>query len=113
MDIKYNVYYSAYENGPWTLANDTPIDHSDSEMSCFIPNLDPNTKYYIVIMGGYIEDNEFIPLQPQPIGPNNIGANALTANASSGSAVPASIEIVTNSPKQIANSDFTHIFSIT
>lgn len=112
MDIKYNIYYSSYANGPWTLANDTPVDHVDEEMSFFIPDLDPNTRYYITVIGGYIENGEFIRLESQPIGPNNIGANALLTNVGGGVSAPPSVEIVTNSPKISTEGSLMHVFAV-
>lgn len=74
-DIKYNIYYSTNLRGPWTLANDTPLDHSDSQNQYEITGLTSGVTYYIHIVGGVINsDDEFVPLISQPIRPNGQGA---------------------------------------
>ena len=73
--IKYNVYYSSSPEGPWTLANLTPITHSDSGNSYTITGLNSATRYYVTVLGGIEEDGEFIPLFQQPVGPYNYGLN--------------------------------------
>lgn len=70
MSIKYNVYYATTANGPWTLANDTPIDHDQNGMEYTISGLARGTKYYLRTIGGVVEDEEFIPYVSQPLGPN-------------------------------------------
>jgi hypothetical protein len=69
MDIRYNLYYATSANGPWTLANDTPLDHVSSGNEYTISGLGYRTSYYFQIIGGIIEDNEFVPLAHQHIGP--------------------------------------------
>lgn len=106
MDIKYNIYYSFSSSGPWTLANDIPIDHSDSVMEYFIDNLSPNTTYYIVIVGGYMDGSTFVQLKSQSIGPFNTGANAV------GSGEDTTIKALTYSPQKIVEVALTHTFEV-
>lgn len=106
MDIKYNIYYSLSSEGPWTLSNNTPIDHSDDLMEYFIDNLTSNTAYYITIVGGYIENEEFIPLMSQPIGPVDIGATTI------GSGVEYKIKALTYNPSKSDENNLTHKFGV-
>ncbi len=111
MDIKYNIYYSISLSGPWTLANSTPIDHSDNVMEYFIGDLNPKTKYYINIIGGFFnDDNEFIELKSQPIGITNAGAGVVGSTPLAGAS---SIEVITFGGNRIAEGNISHIFEVT
>lgn len=77
MDIKYNVYYSTQAAGPWTLANNEPIDHSQEGNSYTVTGLSKGTTYYFVVVGGYIKDEEFIPLITQAVGPQSLPSDGL------------------------------------
>lgn len=79
MDIKYNVYYSTFPKGPWTLANPTPLDHDPAGNEYTISGLKLGATYYFVVVGGYIEDEEFIPLVTQHIGPDGQGARGVAS----------------------------------
>lgn len=80
MDIKYNVYYATSSTGPWTLANTTPIAHDLMGNEYTIGGLTRGTLYYILVVGGYIDDDdEFVPLMDQPIGPTTYGAQGVGA----------------------------------
>lgn len=79
MDIVYNVYYATTINGPWTLANPTPIDHDQLGNEFTITGLTRGTLYYIQVVGGYMDGDEFIPLISQPIGPTPTGAKGIGA----------------------------------
>lgn len=68
MSTKYNVYYSVGIDGPWELANGTPIDFDSAGMSYTIPNLKTNSTYRVAIVGGEIIDGEFVSYINQPIG---------------------------------------------
>lgn len=114
MDIKYNIYYSANANGPWTLANSTPIDHQDDIMSYFIDGTEPRTRYFIRIIGGYLDDDSsFIALQSQSIGPFNTGVDAISSTSTDGAIAPLSIEVVTAGPNIRTNSEgLSHTFTV-
>lgn len=79
MDIKYNVYYSTQSTGPWILANDEPIDHCQEGNSYTVSGLSKGTTYYFIIVGGYVENDEFIPLVTQAIGPQSLSSKGLDA----------------------------------
>jgi len=74
LDVKYNVYYSTQPNGPWTLSNTTPIDHVDGGGEHTITGLKYNSLYYVSIVGGIIENGEFLPVMSQYIRPGSYGA---------------------------------------
>ena len=83
MSTKFNVYYATTPNGPWTLANDTPIDRATSGLTQYtITGLNRNTLYYIAIIGGTMDGSDFVPLVSQPIGPKSSGAGDVSANRS-------------------------------
>ena len=74
--IVYNIYYSTAQIGPWTLANPTPITEGTISNTYTITGLTKNTKYYIKIVGGYLDDSsDFIPLVSQPIAETVAGAS--------------------------------------
>lgn len=78
---KFNVYYATTANGPWTLANDTPIDRATSGLTQYtISGLNRNTLYYIAIIGGTMDGSDFVPLVSQPIGPKSSGAGDVNVN---------------------------------
>jgi hypothetical protein len=66
-NIKFNIYYSLSPDGPWTLDNDTPLDRVSTGNTYQISSLSAETLYYIRVVGGVIEDDEFVPLISQPI----------------------------------------------
>lgn len=73
-DIKFNIYHSLSDNGPWTLASPTPISFSeDGEQSTTVSGLAAGTYYYMRIIGGRVEDETFIPLMSQIIGTSVAG----------------------------------------
>lgn len=77
MDIKYNVYVSTSPDGPWVLDNPTPIDHDQTGNEYTITDVIRGALYYIMVVGGYIDDGEFVPLMYQHIGPNPEGAQGV------------------------------------
>lgn len=80
MIIKYNVYYSLNENGPWTLANGTPIaSEATNQYSYTISNLKGGTIYWVAVVGGTVDNDTFYPLMSQHIGPLNTGAGDITS----------------------------------
>jgi hypothetical protein len=105
-DVKFNVYYSTAPNGPWTLSNDTPIDRIPEGNSWTVSGLVPNATYYFLVVGGIIEDNEFIPLRSQAIGPNSIGAVGVGSQAS------ATIAGRTFAPRRTDESSLGHTFEV-
>lgn len=80
-DVKFNVYYSSAPQGPWILSNQTPIDRIPEGNNWTVSGLVPNTTYYFLVVGGVVEDDEFIPLRSQAIGPNSIGAIGVGSQA--------------------------------
>lgn len=107
MSTKFNIYYSTSPNGPWTLANDTPIDREEGLQSYSIQNLVTNTNYYIAVVGGYVTDDQvFHPLLHQPIGPRQIGASGVEI------ARPPSILARTFSAVKNTNNSLGHEFNI-
>jgi hypothetical protein len=105
MDIKYNIYYSFRPEGPWTLSNSTPIDHvDDTEMDYTVSGLNPNSVYYISVVGGYMDGTTFIPLISQPVGPVD---DTVETNVSGDS-----IGFRTFSPLKTSNGVLTHTFSV-
>lgn len=74
MSTKFNIYYATSANGPWYLANDEPLDRIEEGNEYTISGLRTNTKYYVAIVGGVVEDDEFIPYISQEVGPE--AANA-------------------------------------
>lgn len=74
MSTKFNIYYATTPEGPWTLANEEPIDRDPDGNSFTISGLVSETQYYFQIVGGVVEDEEFVPLISQPIGPKREGA---------------------------------------
>lgn len=73
-NTKFNIYYSPTPTGPWTLANPSPIDRDSVLNEYTVTGLNFSTQYYLTIVGGEVEDNEFLPHISQAIGPNNMGA---------------------------------------
>lgn len=80
--VRYNVYYSTFSKGPWTLANASPLVHDQAGNEYTITGLSKGTLYYILVAGGYIDDGEFVPLVTQPIGPSSEGARGIGAASS-------------------------------
>lgn len=76
LDIKFNVYYSTSREGPWILANTTPIDHIPEGNQYTVTGLKIDVTYYFLIVGGYIEDGVLVPLVSQHIGPDGAAAAA-------------------------------------
>lgn len=75
INVKFNLYYSTSLDGPWTLANPTPIDFNPTgKHSYTITGLKQNTLYYVAVVGGQVEDDVFYPLLSQHIGPVAQGA---------------------------------------
>jgi hypothetical protein len=73
-EVKFNVYYSISENGPWILANSSPLDADTSGHNSYtVSGLDHGATYFLSIIGGMVEDNEFFPMITQHIGPNTTG----------------------------------------
>jgi len=75
--VKYNVYYAMSADGPWTLANSTPIDHDQLGNEYTITGLKSGTLYYVSVVGGVLEDGTFVPLMNQHIGTSNDGAKGI------------------------------------
>lgn len=76
MTIKYNVYYAITAQGPWILANDTPLDRNPDGNEFTITGLEHGTLYYVSVVGGRVDENgTFIPLISQPMGPKTVGAS--------------------------------------
>ena len=74
MSTNFNVYFATSANGPWTLANDVPIDLVTTGNQYTITGLQADTLYYVSVVGGTITDSQFISLMSQEIGPKAIGA---------------------------------------
>jgi hypothetical protein len=75
IDLRYNVYISTSQHGPWTLANTTPIVHDPNGNQHTINDLSPGVTYWFLVVGGYVDGNDFVPLISQAIGPD--GAQAV------------------------------------
>lgn len=74
-DIKFNIYYSSKEKGPWTLANPIPLDNVPGALQQYVVSgLTMDATYYFSIIGGVIEGGEFVPLISQPISNTPTGA---------------------------------------
>ena len=74
-DIKFNIYTSPSEIGPWTLENSDPIDLSDDgNQSYTVSGLEENTKYFLRVVGGKYIDDVFVPYFNQTIGVQGTGA---------------------------------------
>lgn len=81
MSTKFNIYYATTANGPWILANSTPIDRATSGLTQYIiSGLNRNTLYYIAIVGGTMDGSDFVPLVSQSIGPKPSGAGDVSVN---------------------------------
>lgn len=78
IDIKYNVYYATQSNGPWTLSNSTPLDHVSGGAEHTVTGLKYGSVYYISIVGGIIQDGEFVPLMTQHIRPGSHSASGIS-----------------------------------
>ena len=79
MNTKFNVYYSLFPVGPWTLANVTPVDRVDGLQSFTVSGLNTNTQYFLSIIGGELDSGGgFLPFISQPIGPVPEGAGDVT-----------------------------------
>lgn len=108
MDIKYNVYYSLQELGPWTLANNEPLDHNDDGNAYTVSGLQNNTAYYFTVIGGTLDDDDnFVPLVTQFLGPTN-----QTAGTVNGIAVPTILAKTYGTDKQTTSS-LGHEFTVT
>jgi hypothetical protein len=78
MAIKFNVYYATSKEGPWILANPTPINYDSSGHHNYtITGLLQNTFYYVVVVGGQVHNGTFYPLLSQHIGPVAQGAGTI------------------------------------
>ena len=73
-ETKFNVYHSLSIDGPWALANNTPVSFDASgHHSYSITGLKEDTQYYVVVIGGIVVDGEFLPLFYQPVGTQSQG----------------------------------------
>jgi len=107
MDIKYNIYYALTSDGPWTLANDSPLDHVPSGNSYTVSGLSLNTDYYISIIGGIVnDDDDFVPYVPQFVGPLNQEV------ATIGSSVVPHFLVRTYGIYRTSNTGMMHMFTI-
>lgn len=80
MSTKFNIYYATTANGPWELANATPISRDDDGNQYTITGLQRDTLYYVTIVGGYLdEQSSFVPLVTQAIGPKPAGVGGVEA----------------------------------
>ena len=77
LDIKYNVYYSTSPTGPWTLDNPVPLDNVQGGTGYTITGLKKGAIYYVSIVGGIMQDGEFVPLMSQPIRPGPMQASGI------------------------------------
>lgn len=59
--IYYNIYHAQSEQGPWTTANDDPVLHNNNGNHFTVSGLQLGVVYYIAILGGVLEDDEFLP----------------------------------------------------
>jgi len=107
MDTKYyNIYYSTSANGPWTLANGSPIEHDDDGNSYLLSGLNQGTRYYVLVVGGVMDGSDFLPLIPQPIGPLAIGAQGV------GEALVSPIQIANTLPRHVVTESLAHEFEV-
>ena len=107
MDIKYNIYTSIYQNGPWTLANSTPIDHDQTGNEYTITGLSRGGQYYIMVVGGYIDGSTFVPLMYQPVGPNPEEALGVGK-------APGDVLLIRNyTVRKLATTELGHQFEVT
>jgi hypothetical protein len=79
--VGYNLYHSTSADGPWTLANDSPIAHNDFGHSYSISGLNNGTTYYLRIVGGIIDGDDFTALVTQHIGPGADGAAGIESTS--------------------------------
>lgn len=107
IDTKFNIYYATTANGPWTLANSTPIDRVANGNQYTVTGLEYNTLYYVAIVGGYESGTEFIPLASQIIGPKTSGAGGVEVQ----STPPLAIRTFT--PQIQEDSYISHEFTVT
>lgn len=81
MNTKFNVYYSTTPNGPWILANTTPIDRDPNGNEYTITGLRYGVVYYVTVIGGKLNNQgEFVPLVSQSIGPKQAGIGGVDSD---------------------------------
>lgn len=81
MSTKFNVYYSTTPNGPWILANTTPIDRDPNGNEYTITGLRYGVVYYVTVIGGKLNNQgEFVPLVSQSIGPRQAGISGVNSD---------------------------------
>jgi hypothetical protein len=107
LSIVYNVYYSTASEGPWTLSNETPIAHLDAGNTYSVSGLKIDVIYYFLIIGGYMNNGNFIPLISQAIGPDGTKASGIGPHAKP------NIFCKTFGPKIPADSSLGHKFNVT
>ncbi len=107
MSIKFNIYYGPTVEGPWTLANVTPLDRIEGLQSYTIIGLNTNTIYYVSVVGGTLDSQDnFLPLISQPIGPSPIGAGDQNLRPVS------PIGVRTFSPKIVTDTSLSHQYEV-
>jgi hypothetical protein len=108
MDIKYRIYYAQTSSGPWFLANEgSEVDHvSDDTMSYTITGLGSNVVYWVAIIGGYLQDGEFLPLLSQSIGPKRVGTQG------AGEIISAQFKARTFAPHVRQEETLSHTFEV-
>lgn len=75
-DVYFNIYYSKKSEGPWTKANSSLVSNNPSGNSYEITGLQTGVEYYIMIIGGELDNiGVFVSQCGQPIGPFDYGVN--------------------------------------
>jgi hypothetical protein len=107
MSTKFNIYYATTANGPWTLANEDPITRIAAGNEYTVTGLKRDTLYYVAIVGGYEDSNEFVPLTSQAIGPKSGGVGGVEVQ----SAAPFAVRTFT--PSITSEGYLGHQFGVT
>lgn len=76
-DKKYNIYYSIKPNGPWIKSNSSLVSDDSSGNLYTITGLTSGVYYYIMIVGGVLDNQIFVAQCGQPVGPVEENAKSL------------------------------------
>jgi hypothetical protein len=100
----YNIYYGTNQNGPWTLANPSPL--LDIPVNTYtITGLIGDSQYYFFVVGGMLDEHgNWYPISGQPIGP--------TASPSTGITNPFTYTALTFFPTTSTFGSFGNTFTV-
>lgn len=107
MSTKFNIYYSTSANGPWRLANEEPIDRLEDGNEFTITGLQENSQYFVTIVGGVVEDDEFLPYLDQELGPEASKAGDFIVVSSH-----PRYKVRTFTPRRNGESSLEHTFTV-